>query len=206
MSNPPLTPETPGQEATPAEPSTSAQTSAAHDEKTDFNIAEEYGTARKSLPPARIVLICLSVVVTIATIYAVTHRARPQSSGSIDNVAAVAMPGQNAVMVAVNVSLQNNEQKQTWIKTIQVTGDAGGDKHTDDAAPAVDAKNYLDTLPELKQHALPILTPETRINPGGKITGTIVVSFPVTAEVFAARKSLTVTITPYDEVPIILTK
>jgi hypothetical protein len=206
MSNPPLTPETPSQRASPAEPSSLGPASAAPDQKNDFNIAEEYGTARKSLPPARIVLICLSVVVAIATIYAVTHRARPQSSGSIDEVAAVAMPGQNAVMVAVNVSLQNNEEKQTWIKAIQVTADAGGDKHTDDAAPAVDAKNYLETLPELKQHALQILTPEKRINPGERIAGTIVVSFPVTAEVFAARKSLTVTITPYDEVPIILTK
>ena len=110
-------------------------------------------------------------MVAIAAMYAFTHRAHPQSSGSIDDVAAVAMPGQNAVMVAVNVSLQNNEQKQTWIKTIQVTADAGGDKHTDDAAPAVDAKNYLDTLPELKQHALQILTPEKRINPGEKIDG-----------------------------------
>jgi len=206
MSNPPLTPETHGQAATPAEPSSSGQAPAAPDQKSDFNIGEEYGTARKSLPPVGIVAICLLVVVAIAAIYALTHRAHPQSSGSIDDVAAVAMPGQNAVMVAVNVSLQNNEQKQTWIKTIQVTADAGGDKHTDDAAPAVDAKNYLETLPELKQHALQILTPEKRINPGEKIAGTIVVSFPVTAEVFATRKSLIVTITPYDEVPIILTK
>ena len=52
MSNPPLTPETPGQAATPAEPSSSGQAPAAPNQKSDFNIGEEYGTARKSLPPA----------------------------------------------------------------------------------------------------------------------------------------------------------
>jgi hypothetical protein len=33
-----------------------------------------------------------------------------------------------------------------------------------------------------------------------------VVSFPVTAEAFAGRKSLTVTIAPYDELPIVMKK
>jgi len=205
MSNPPLTPATSGQPATP-EPATPAQIPSAPEQQTDFNIGEEYGTARKSLPPAGIVAICVLVVVAIAAIYALTNRAHPLSRGSIDDVVAVAMPGQNMVMVAVNVSLQNNEQKQTWIKAIQVTADAGGNKYTDDAAPAVDAKSYFESLPDLKQHALKVLTTETRINPGEKISATIVVSFPVTADVFAARKSLTVTITPYDEVPVILTQ
>lgn len=201
MSNPPLTPETPGQPAaaTPDQP-------AATSDQSSIDIGEEYGTARKNLPPAGIVAICVGVVVAIAAIYALTHRAHPLSSGSIDDVVAVAMPGQNAVMVAVNVSLHNNEQKPAWIKTIQVAADVAGTKYTDDAAPAVDAKSYFETLPDLKQHALPVLTTETRINPGDKLAGTIVVSFPVTAEGFAARKSLTVTITPYDEVPVILTR
>ena len=202
MSNPPLTPETPGQPvaATPDQPS------ATSDPQSSIDIGEEYGTARKNHPPAGIVAICVAVVVAIAAIYALTHRAHPLSSGSIDDVVAVEMPGQNMVMVAVNVSLHNNEQKPTWIKAIQVTADVGGSKYTDDAAPAVDAKSYFESLPDLKQHALQVLTPETRINPGDKLAGTIVVSFPVTAEGFAARKSLSVTITPYDEVPVILTK
>jgi hypothetical protein len=116
------------------------------------------------------------------------------------------MPGQDMVMVAVNVSLQNNEDKPIWIKTIQATADAGGSKQTDDAAPAVDAQRYFQAFPDLKQHALDLMTAETRINPRAKITGTIVVSFPVKADAFAARKSLTVTITPYDELPVVMTK
>ena len=164
------------------------------------------GTARKNLPPAGIVAICVAVVAAIVAIYSITHRAHPQSSGSIDDVFAAAVPGQNMVMVAVNVTLQNNEQKPSWIKAIQVSADVGGQKQNDDAVPAVDAQTYFELLPDLKQHALQVLTPEARINPGEKIAGTIVVSFPVTPEAFASRKSLTVTVTPYDEVPVVLTK
>jgi hypothetical protein len=176
------------------------------DQPTDFDISEEYGTARKNLPPARILLICIAVVAVIVAVYSLTHRAHTVSSGSIEGVVAVPMPGQDAVMVAVNVSLQNNEDKPIWIKTIQVSTDAGGSKQTDDAAPAVDAQRYFQAFPELKQHAYDLLTPEIRVNPRSKLLGTAVVSFPLKADAFGARKSLTVTITPYDELPIVMKK
>jgi hypothetical protein len=135
-----------------------------------------------------------------------THRAHAQSSGSIDDVVVVPMQGQDMVMVAINVSLQNNEDKPSWIHAIQAAADIGGKTLTDEAAPAVDAQRYFQAFPDLKQHALNILTTETRLNPGSKVAGTIVVSFPVTGDAFAARKSLTVTITPYDELPVVITK
>ena len=184
----------------PSAPGTSS------DQPTDFDIGEEYGTARKNLPPAGIVAICVAVVVAIAAVYALTHRAHPLSSGSIDDIVSVPVPGQDMVMVAVNVSFQNNEQKPTWIKSLKVAADVGGNKLTDDAAPAVDVQRYFEAFPALKAHALDLLTTETRTNPGSKIAGTIVVSFPVTAEAFTARKSLIVTITPYDELPVVMTK
>jgi hypothetical protein len=194
MADPSLTPPPPVSDASPS------------NQQTDFDIGEEYGTARKSLPPAGIVAICVAVVAAVVAGYALTHRAHALSSGSIDEVVAVPMPGQDMVMVAVNVSLQNNEQKPTWIKSISVATDVAGNKQTDEAAPATDVQRYFQSMPELKQHALELLTPETRVSPGGKVSGTIVVSFPVNSDVFAARKSLTVTIAPYDELPIVMTK
>ena len=176
------------------------------DRPTEFNISEEYGTARKNLPPVGIVLICVAVVAIVVAAYALTHRAHTVSTGSIDDVTVVPMPGQDAVMLAVNISLQNNEEKPIWIKTIQVSADVAGSKQSDDASPAVDAQRYVQTFPELKQHALDFLTPETRISPNSKIAGTIIVSFAVKQDAFAARKSLTVTATPYDELPIVMTK
>src|SRR6266852_1687278 len=195
MSSPSSTPPPPA----PEPPSTP-------NEQTDFNIGEEYGMARKSLPPAGIVAVCLAVIVAIAAAYALTHRAHPLSSGSIGDIVSVPVPGQDMVMVAVNVSVQNNSEKPSWIHTIQASLDTGNSKLTDDAAPAVDAQRYFEAFPDLKAHALEILTAETRMNPGEKISGTVVVSFPVKADVFAARKSLTVTVAPYDELPVVMTK
>jgi len=193
MSNPPLTPSSP-----PPPPSPEPQ------EK--FDIGEEYGTAKKSLPPAGIVAICVVVVIAIVAIYSFTNRVKQHSSGSIDDVVTTAVPGQNMVMVAINVSLQNNEKKPLWIKSIQMGADVNGQKLSDDAIPAVDAKRYLETLPDLKAHALPLLAPEMQINPGEKIAGTVLGTFSVSADAFAARKSLTVSVSPYDELPIVMTK
>jgi hypothetical protein len=198
MSDTPVTPPPPAPEPGPA-----ADNSAP---STPFSIGEEYGTARKSLPPAGIVAICLVVVVAIAAIYALTHRAHALSSGSIDDVVAFPIPDQNMTMVAINLSLQNNEEKPSWIHTIKVDADMNGSKLSDDAVPATDAKRYFEAFPELKKNALELLTAETRMNPGSRLAGTIVVSFPVSGDQFAARKSLTVTVAPYNEVPVVITK
>lgn len=185
---------------TPPAPETSS------DQQTAFDIGEEYGTARKSLPPAGIVALCIAVVVAIAAAYALTHRAHALSSGSISDIAFVAVPGQDMVLVAVNISLQNNSDKPSIIRTIQASIDTGGRTLADDAAPDVDAQRYFEAFPDLKAHALDILKVETRTNPGEKLSGTVVVSFPVKGEAFAARKSLTVTVTPYYELPVVMTK
>lgn len=174
--------------------------------QTQFDIGEEYGTARKNLPPAGIVAIALGIVAVIVGVYAITHRAHALSSGAIDDVVAVPVPGQDMVMVAINVSLQNNEEKPSWIHTVAASVETGAGKFNDDAAPEVDAQRYFQVFPDLKQHALGILKPEMKIEAGGKLTGTVVVSFPVTADAFNARKSLTVTVTPYNELPVVMTK
>lgn len=175
-------------------------------EQSKFDIGEEYGTARKNLPPAGILAICIVVVLVIVGIYSLTHRAHALSSGSIDDVTAVAVPGQNMEMVAINVTVHNNAGKPSWVHTIQATLDTGKDKFTDDASPAVDAQRYFQAFPALKQHAIAFLLPEARLDPQSKTSGTIVVSFPVTEDVFNGRKSLTVTVTPYDELPVVITK
>lgn len=175
-------------------------------EPSKFDIGEEYGTARKNLPPAGVLAICIVVVLVIVAVYSLTHRAHALSSGTIDDVTAVAVPGQDMVMVAINITVQNNEEKPSWIHTIKATLDTGKDKLEDDASPAVDAQRYFQAFPALKQHAIAFLLPEARLDPQSKTSGTIVVSFPVTEDVFNARKSLTVTVTPYDELPVVITK
>jgi hypothetical protein len=205
MSSPTPTPPPPSETPSTASEPTEVQ-QAGSNQQTDFDIGEEYGTARKNLPPAGIVAICIAVVLVIVAAYSLTHRAHALSSGTIDDVVPVAVPSQDMVMVAINVTVQNNSDKPSWIHTIQASLDTGGKTYNDDATPAVDAQRYFQAFPDLKQHALPFLTTETRMNPGSKTSGTVVVSFPVTADAFAGRKSLSVTVAPYDEVPVVITK
>jgi hypothetical protein len=188
----------------PPPPSPSASTP---DPGTRFNIGEEFGTAKKNLPPVKIVLIGVAVIAVVALIASLTQRPHSATTGSIDDVVSVEIPDQNSIMVAINVSFQNNGEKPYWIHTIKADLETSSGSFSDDAASPSDFDRYFQAFPTLKQHALAPLEREARINPGGHAAGTIIVVFPVTPDAFTNRKSLKVTIQPYDQpVPLVLTK
>ena len=192
----------------PLNPPPSPPTGPPPKSQTDFHIGEEFGTARRNLPPAGIVLLCLLVVSVIVGGFAYFHRAKPQGAGSIDFVSAVEVPGQNSTMVALTLTLHNSGEKPLWIHTLkaQLT-DADGKTFDDEAASSVDFGRYFQAFPALKENSQPALTPETKLLPGAEQKGTIIVSFPVTKDGFDKRKSVTVTIQPYDQpLPVVLTK
>ncbi len=175
---------------------------------TEFNIGDEFGTAKRNLPPAGIVLICIAAVAVIVGIFAFKERAKPQGAGSIDFVTAVDVPDQNLILSAVTITLHNSGERPLWIRTLKARlTTADGKTFDDEAASGVDLDRYAQAFPVLKENAQPPLLPETKIASGGETKGTIVVSFPVTKQAFDERKSLTVTIQPYDQrLPVILTK
>jgi hypothetical protein len=174
---------------------------------TPFQIGEEFGTAKKNLPPVKIVLIGVAVIAVIAIVASLVQRPHSATTGSIDDVVSVEVPDQNMVMVAINVSFQNNGIKPYWIHTIKADLDTTSGSFTDDAASPADFERYFQAFPTLKQHALAPLEREAKINPAGRTAGTIIVAFPVTPEAFTNRKSLKVTIQPYDQpVPLVLTR
>ncbi len=174
---------------------------------TPFNIGEEFGTAKRNLPPVKIVAIALAAVAVVLAAFAFLQRAKPQGGGSIDNIAAVEIPNQNIVLVAVNVTIHNAGEKPLWIKTITARLKTDHGELSDEAASAVDFDRYFQAFPALKEHALAALAPETKLQPWNEARGTIVVSFPVTQDAFDKRKSLSVVIQPYDQpLPLVLTK
>ena len=174
---------------------------------TDFRIDEEFGTAKKNLPPVKIILIGVALIAVVAAIASLVQRPHSATTGSIDDLVSVEIPDQNLIMVAINVSFQNNGAKPYWIHTIKADLDTTGGSFSDDAASPADFDRYFQAFPTLKQHTLAPLEREARINPGGRTAGTIIVAFPVTPEAFANRKALKVTIQPYDQpVPLVLTK
>ncbi|MBZ5656222.1 MAG: hypothetical protein LAO56_13195 [Acidobacteriia bacterium] len=175
---------------------------------TEFNIGDEFGTAKRNLPPAGIVLICIAAVAVIVGIFAFKERAKPQGAGSIDFIATVEVPGQNLILSAVTITLHNSGTKPLWIRTLKARlTTADGKTFDDEAASGVDLDRYAQSFPVLKENAQAALLPETKIVAEGEQKGTLVVSFPVTKQAFDERKSLTVTIQPYDQpLPVILTK
>jgi hypothetical protein len=181
---------------------------AATPEGTDFNIGEEFGTAKRNLPPARIVLIGVAIIIVVAALVSFVQRAKPQGVGAIDNFAVAEIPNQNSVLVAINVTVRNTGKKPLWIHTIQGTlKTESGEELTDVPVSPMDYDRYFQFAPVLKEHSQPALLPETKIPEGKEAHGMVLVSFNVNKDAFDKRKSLGVVVQPYDQPrPIVLTK
>jgi hypothetical protein len=173
---------------------------------TEFHIGDEFGTAKRNLPPVRIVLICIAAVAVVVGIFAFKGRPKPQGAGSINFVSAAEVPGQNMILAAITMTLRNTAARPLWIKTLKAQLTTSDSKtFDDDAASAVDLDRYYQAFPALKESSEPPLSPETKLLAGAEQRGTIIVSFKVTKEAFDQRKSLSVTIQPYDQVlPVVL--
>src|SRR3954464_7789310 len=197
MSNPPSTPAAPQPPATP-----SAQPSGP-----TINIGEEYGTAKKSLPSGKILVIAIVVLGIVVAFASFLKRAKPQASGTLDNVAAVDIPGQNSTMAALTFTIHNTSDKILYVRTLQASIKAPGGDTTADAVSAVDFERYFQAFPALKAGAQAPLTPETKIQAGETVTRTIIVAFPKPLDAFNQRQSASVIIWPYDQtVPVVFTK
>src|SRR3989442_3041720 len=85
----------------------------------DFRIGEEFGTARRNLPPARTVLLCIAAVAVILGGLAYFNRPKPHGAGSIDFVTAVEVPRQNSSMGAGTLTFHNSGQKRPRIRTLK---------------------------------------------------------------------------------------
>lgn len=172
-----------------------------------INIADEFGTAKRNLPPIRMLLLAMAGVLIVVGIASFFQRAKPQASGSLDNVTAAEIPGQNAVLVALTFTLHNSGEKSLWVRGIQGKLVASTGELTSDAVSAVDFDRYYQAFPALKANTQPALAPEDKLQPGQELKRTVIISFPVTVDAFNQRRSVTVVIQPYDQpVPVVLTK
>ena len=97
-------------------------------------------------------------------------RAKPQGAGAIDNVAAVEIPDQNAMLVALTVTLHNSGEKPLWIHNIEGKLKTASEEYSDDAASAVDFDRYFQAFPALKQNSQAALMPEQKSFPAIKRT------------------------------------
>ena len=186
-------PPDPTQPATPAGPT--------------INIGEEYGTAKKNLPPARILLIAVAGVLVIVLIASFLKRAKPQAAGSLDNVVAVEIPGQGSTMAALTFTLANTSNEILRVHSLQGKIKTASGESSADAVSAIDFDRYFQAFPTLKNGVQPALTPETKLQPGERVTRSIIVAFPVTLDAFNQRQATSVVVWAYDQrLPVVLTK
>lgn len=172
-----------------------------------IHIADEFGTAKRNLPPVKILLLATAGILIVVAIYSFFQRAKPQGAGSLDNVTAVDLPGQNAVLVALTFTLHNSGKKTLWVHDIEGKLVTSSGESSGDAVSSVDFDRYYQAFPTLKAGTKSPLAPEDKLQPGQQVAGTIMVSFPVTLDVFNLRKSVSVSVQPYDQpVPIVLSK
>lgn len=172
-----------------------------------INIGEEYGTAKKNLPPAKIVLLAVAAVVVVVLIASFLKRARPQASGTLENVTAVEIPEQSSTMVALTFALHNTSDKLLYVRSLEGSIKAPSGDATADAVSAIDFERYFQAFPALKVGAEPALSPETKLQPGETVLRTIIVVFPIPLDKFNQRTATSAVIWPYNEtVPIVCTK
>jgi|SRR5579871_2821123 len=190
---PPQTPPPPARPAAPTGPT--------------INIGEEYGTAKKNLPPLKIVLIAVGGVLVVVLIASFLKRAKPQAGGTLDNIVAVEVPGQTTTMVALTFTLHNTSDKALYVRALEGKVTTPSGENTADAVSTIDFDRYFQAFPALKTGAQPPLAPEVRMEVGDTITRTIIVAFPIALDAFNQRKSVSVIVWPYNyTVPVVMTK
>jgi hypothetical protein len=172
-----------------------------------INIGDEFGTAKRNLPPAKIVLLAIGAVLVIVAIASVIKRPKPQGSGSLDNVVPVEIQGQSSTMVALTFTLRNTSEKIFYVHEIQAKMKTADTESTSEAVSAVDFDRYFQAFPALKNGAQPPLVPEAKLQPGEEVKRTVIVVFPIDLQAFYRRQSVSVVIQPYDQqVPVTLTR
>lgn len=169
----------------------------------DADAYQEFGTAKRNLPPMAPVAVALVLVGLVVAVVMYINRAKPAAQGNIGGVFFSQPANMPSPMILITVTLHNVGDKTLYIKDIKgaITTDQGD--QSDGAAAASDYDRYLSVYPELQGHGRPLQV-EMKIPPGGEQTGTVLISPTVTKEQFDARKDTVVTIEPYDQAPIVL--
>jgi hypothetical protein len=168
-------------------------------------MSEEFDRAKWTLPPLGIVGVALAILAVLVVLVGYANRAKPVATGAINGANAVQLQD-NTILAAIQLNVANVTEKPWFIRGIKATVKTDQGEYSDDAAAAVDSERYFQAFPALGQGTAPILKFDEKIPAGQNQVGTIVVSFPITKDQFEARKSLTVTIDPFDNRPVTLTK
>lgn len=160
-------------------------------------ITEELDSAKWTLPPIVPLLVAAVVVALVVTLVVLSNRSTPSASLAIAKVATADQQGNT--MVAIQVKLDNQIDKPLWVRDISAEVEtADGKKHSDKAAPSVDAPRYMEAFPPLAEAKGDWLKDDLKIPSKTSFNGVAIFSYPVDKAAFDSRKSLTLRVQMYD--------
>lgn len=157
-------------------------------------ITEEFDSPKHTMPDAAPVIIALLIVAVAVAVIAYVFRATPAVTGSIDEAYAVDVPSQNTALTTVQLTLKNVTKKTLHLRNITITVRTDQGEFSDNFASVADFGRYFQAFPELRQHSVEGLSRELLLPPGAQVTGSVIVSFPISKESFDKRRSLTASV------------
>jgi hypothetical protein len=169
-------------------------------------ITEEFDSAKHTLPDKAPLIIGLVLIVAVVAAIAFLFRPKPIASGAIDNAAAVQQGNQASVLSSVTFTIKNLTEKPIQLRGITATLRTDQGEWSDESAAAVDFERYFQAYPDLRQHTMAPMARETKIDPGQQRQGSIIVAYPITKEQFDQKKALELTVSLYDQNPLVIKK
>lgn len=187
-------------------------------------MGEEFDRAKWTLPPLVPVLIAFVVLGAILAWY--SYRSRPGivSEGRITEMRTFPIHTKSATMtgpfgmqgeaevydqmiVMAKVNLRNRgKSKPLYLKSIDAKLETGAEQGDIDATQSTggDQRTFFDYYQQFASFRAEPLSADAQIAPGQELTGMVMLSFPVTQEVWNKRKDLAITIGFFDQNPVVL--
>jgi hypothetical protein len=162
-------------------------------------LTEEMDSFKHTMPDAAPVIISLVLVAIVLGVVAYIFRPQPVANGTIDEAYAAAVPNRNTVLATVQLTVKNVSKKPITIRNINITVRTDQSEFSDDSASVTDFPRYFAAFPDLQQHSIEGLAREMKIPAGQQLSGSVIVSLPVTKEQFDNRRGLVATVSFYDQ-------
>jgi hypothetical protein len=160
-------------------------------------ITEEFDSPKHTLPDRGPMIIALVFVAIALAAIVWFFRATPVANGSIDEAFAVDVPNQGTVLATVQLTLKNLTDKPLKLRNVNISVQTDKGEFNDDFASVANFQRYFQAFPELQQHSIEGLPYDLIIPPGNQVSGSVIVSFPISKQDFDARRGLSANVSFY---------
>jgi hypothetical protein len=165
-------------------------------------ITEEFDSPKHTLPDRGPMIIALVLVAVALAAIVWFFRATPVASGSIDEAFAVDVPNQGTVLATVQLTVKNVTEKPLVLRNVNVNIQTDKGEFNDDFSSVANFQRYFQAFPDLQQHSIEGLPRELKIPPGNQVSGSVIVSFPISKQEFDSRRGLSAAVSFYDHPPV----